>query len=150
MYKLYLGSNSSNLLNEALKDVTNKNIIYGKYGKPYLESNELYFNKSHSKDKEVIVTSNYEIGVDIEHITYKENVFKKVFNKEEQKDVNESSNKSAEFTKIWVMKEAYVKMNGQGLSYGLLNVDTTKLTNVNLIIAEDYIIAVCEKERGSK
>ena len=45
------------------------------------------------------------------------------------------------------MKEAFVKMKGQGISYGLQNVDTTRLKKqIKLISNEKYIIAICQSE----
>ena len=61
---------SSYLLNYVLyfHQVKNKNIIYNFYNKPYLESKEIFFNISHSKDYVAVVLSNDEVGVDVEEL----------------------------------------------------------------------------------
>ena len=152
MYKLFTKENttSKDLLKDVLKNelnITNYELTFNKYNKPYLKNRNIYFNISHDKNTTVLVTSDKEIGVDIEYYTYKENVMKKYYNEFEQQEIINSNNKEYEFTRIWVMKEAFVKMKGQGISYGLQNVDTTRLKKqIKLISNEKYIIAICQSE----
>lgn len=152
MYKLFTKENttSKDLLKDVLKNelnITNYELTFNKYNKPYLKNRNIYFNISHDKKTTVLVTSDKEIGVDIEYYTYKESVMKKYYNEFEQQEIINSNNKEYEFTRIWVMKEAFVKMKGQGISYGLQNVDTTRLKKqIKLISNEKYIIAICQSE----
>ena len=152
MYKLFTKENttSKDLLKDVLKNelnITNYELTFNKYNKPYLKNRNIYFNISHDKNTTVLVTSDKEIGVDIEYYTYKESVMKKYYNEFEQQEIINSNNKEYEFTRIWVMKEAFVKMKGQGISYGLQNVDTTRLKKqIKLISNEKYIIALCQSE----
>ena len=151
MYKIYLEENTSSkaLLTKVLQEnyIANKEIIYNAYGKPYLKNNELYFNISHDKNITVLVTSDKEIGVDLEYLTYRPSVVKKYFNLKEQNIIKKSRRKEYDFTKIWVMKEAYVKMKGIGITYGLQNVDTAVLANkFEIIDKDDYLIAICRNE----
>lgn len=152
MYKLFTKENttSKDLLKDVLKNelnITNYELTFNKYNKPYLKNRNIYFNISHDKNTTVLVTSDKEIGVDIEYYTYKESVMKKYYNEFEQQEIINSNNKEYEFTRIWVMKEAFVKMKGQGISYGLQNVDTTILKKqIKLISNEKYIIAICQSE----
>lgn len=152
MYKLFTKENttSKDLLKDVLKNelnITNYELTFNKYNKPYLKNRNIYFNISHDKNTTVLVTSDKEIGVDIEYYTYKESVMKKYYNEFEQQEIINSNNKEYEFTRIWVMKEAFVKMKGKGISYGLQNVDTTRLKKqIKLISNEKYIIAICQSE----
>ena len=152
MYKLFTKENttSKDLLKDVLKNelnITNYELTFNKYNKPYLKNRNIYFNISHDKNTTVLVTSDKEIGVDIEYYTYKESVMKKYYNEFEQQEIINSNNKEYEFTRIWVMKEAFVKIKGQGISYGLQNVDTTRLKKqFKLISNEKYIIAICQSE----
>lgn len=148
MYKLYLKENIdskeflSNILNSI--NITNFEIVYNEYNKPYLKNNEIYFSISHSKNLVAIVISDKEVGIDLEYLTYKKNALNKAYTDSEK---NLVGNDKFMFTKIWVMKEAYVKMLGKGLSYGLKNVDTIKLENrFNVINGDDYLIAIIESE----
>ena len=152
MYKLFTKENttSKDLLQDVLKNelnITNYELTFNKYNKPYLKDSNIYFNISHDKNTTILVISDKEIGVDIEYYTYKESVMKKYYNEFEQQEIINSNNKEYEFTRIWVMKEAFVKMKGQGISYGLQNVDTTRLKKqIKLISNEKYIIAICQSE----
>lgn len=144
MYKLYISKNkdSKEFLKEILKENNiNSNIIYNENNKPYLENSNYYFNISHSKDYIVCVLSNNEIGIDIEKITYKENIVNRFFNEKEKI----KSTNSKEFTIIWTKKESYLKCLGLSTEYGLKNIDTTIL-EYDVIDLEDYIISIYEKK----
>ena len=97
MYKLYLEKNisSKELLTKILEkeNAANIEIVYNEHGKPYLKNNELYFNLSHDRNMTVLVTSNKEIGVDLEYLTYKPSVVNKYFTPREQEIIKNSKNK---------------------------------------------------------
>lgn len=152
MYKLYIkeNTNSKELLKECLKkdfNISNYEIIFNDYNKPYLKNEKIYFNISHDNGTTVLVISDKEIGVDLEYYIFKESVVRKYFTNNEQNEILNSANKEYDFTRIWVMKEAFVKMKGIGISYGLMNVDTTKIKDkIELIENERYLIAICKSE----
>lgn len=149
MYKLYIEKNitSHELLNKVLHlhGINKYTLVYNEFGKPYLENNLLFFNISHDKDITVLVISDKEIGIDLEYLTYRKSVICKYFNEKEQQIMKKSNNLEYDFTKIWVMKESFVKKKGIGLQFGLKNVDTTKITNqIDLIDKGNYLIAICK------
>lgn len=143
MIKLYIKENikSEELLKEVFKEfnITDE-IIYNEYKKPYLKNNSYFFNLSHSNNVTVCALSDKEIGIDIEAITMKEKIIKKICNENELKQIKNAD----DFTKIWTKKEAYVKYVGIGLSYGLENVDTTKLKFTTKKY-KDYYISIYEE-----
>lgn len=152
MYKLYIEKNisSQDFLSKILKEnynIDKYELIYNEYGKPFLKDNNLFFNISHDNNLVVIAISDKNIGIDIEYLTYNRFVLKKCFNEKEQHKVNDKVNKEKEFTKIWVMKEAYVKMKGTGIITDLKDIDTTKIKNIDIIDNEEYIIAICKDSR---
>ncbi|WP_278555013.1 4'-phosphopantetheinyl transferase family protein [Parvimonas micra] len=102
---------SSNLKLEQLK------ISKNKYGKLFEKS--CYFNISHCKNYVVCSLSDKMVGVDIEDIIQKDisiKTFDKHFTLEEQKYLQNSKTKRREaFTKLWVLKESYIKYLGYGL-----------------------------------
>ena len=152
MYRLYIkeNANAKELLKESLKkdyNISEYEIIYNEYNKPYLKNEKIYFNISHSNGTIVLVISDKEIGVDVEYFVYKESVVRKYFTNNEQNEILNSKNKVYDFTRIWVMKEAFVKMKGIGISYGLININTTKIKEqIELIENEKYLIAICKSE----
>lgn len=147
MYKLYIEKNISSydLLKKILKEEYNIDsftIIKNEFGKPYLKDNQLYFSISHDIDTCAIAISSSEIGIDLEYLNYNEKVINKYFYDAEKEIMAKSNNLKYDFTKIWVKKEAYLKMKGTGLNFGKENVDTTKI-DAKIIDYNDYLIAVC-------
>lgn len=145
MNKLYIEKNitSEDLLAKVCKEYNiDKKIIYNEYGKPYIKDNPIYFNISHSGDYTVLAISDQEIGIDIEKITMREKVIKKVCNEEEKKLIKTQE----DFTLMWVKKESYVKYLGIGLAYDLINVDTLKL-NFYIIKFDNYYISIYKENK---
>ena len=148
MYKLYIEKNisSHDLLKKILKEeysIDSFTIIKNEFGKPYLKDNQLYFSISHDIDTCAIAISSSEIGIDLEYLNYNERVINKYFYDAEKEIMAKSNNLKYDFTKIWVKKEAYLKMKGTGLNFGKENVDTTKI-DAKIIDYNDYLITVCE------
>ncbi len=141
MYKLYIGKRLTT--EEILKrHIFLDEIVYNEYGKPYFKNNPIFFNVSHSGDYTVLLVSDKECGIDIQKLTFKKNVINKVCTEIEKNNIKNAF----DFTKIWVKKESYVKMIGQGISYGLKNVDTNKIKNIKVKKYKNYYIAICLKE----
>lgn len=144
MYKIFIEKNTSTkaLLDKVLKRLNiSDEIIYNEYGKPYLKSNKIYFSLSDSKEYTVCAISDKEIGVDIEHINYKDKVIKKVCIEEEINHIKTPE----DFTIMWVKKESYSKLIGLGLSYDLKKIDTNK-NKFDIFKKGDYYIGVSTKK----
>jgi len=138
-------------LKRILKDEFNYQkieLIYNKYGKPYLENNPLYFNISHCSNYIAIAISDKEIGIDIERFDhYRESLIEKVCSIEEIKEIENSDNKDVEFIRIWCMKESLVKCEGRGIKLNMKDVLREKEKyNFNIYRYEKYLISVCEKK----
>ena len=128
---------------------------YNDYGKPYLLNNpSLYFNLSNSHRVALYaITMSREVGIDIElmrnDICVKD-IAERFFSFEEI--IACSCRRPHEdqylegFYRIWTLKEAYTKVIGQGLSFGLnrfttnINVDTVKMDGL-LTVDEDPNLA---------
>lgn len=99
-----------------------------KYGKPYLSKGKnLYFNVSHTDTIAVVgVSLACEIGVDVEstnrQLINKELIANKFFHKQEKEDLEKSNNYELDFIYLWAIKEAFLKMKGIGIGYGLNNI----------------------------
>ncbi|MGN0621070.1 MAG: 4'-phosphopantetheinyl transferase family protein [Porcipelethomonas sp.] len=123
--------------------INNPQIVYGRYGKPYLKDYpDIYFNISHCPKGCICAVSDREIGVDIQDIRpFSWNIAKRVCCERELKILQNATDKDKTFTKIWAMKESYLKMTGNGIT-DMLFADTTKLTNqIDVFENEDYVIA---------
>ena len=62
--------NRDNFFREILKlmEIKEYNVIKNKYGKPYFEKENIYFNLSHSKEYIAAAFYKKEIGIDIQDI----------------------------------------------------------------------------------
>lgn len=91
-------------------------IVSSSCGKPYIMGrDDLFFNVSNSGDYVAIAVSDREVGLDIQKpVDVSDSLIKKVISltdRERFKDLIETS-----FNAIWAIKEAYVKLTGEGIS----------------------------------
>lgn len=95
-------------------------IAYGEFGKPYLSDYPgVHFNISHSRQYVACAVCSEPIGIDVQVIgCYRRDVAKRVCSSIELSQIETSVEQAAEFTKIWTMKEAYVKRTGLGIGNG--------------------------------
>lgn len=109
----------------------NIKIRKNKFGKPYLDGvPSFFFNVSHSNNRLAIAVSLYsEVGVDIEFIQSDFNsiydIAKDNFSNEECGYIFSGHCKQLSFerfTKLWTLKEAYLKALGVGLSKNMSEV----------------------------
>ncbi len=152
-------------LNQGLKEfnLKEKDLIIkeNQFGKPIFESKkDIKFNISHSKDTVIAVISNKEVGCDVEKLRkYNENIIKKYFSNEEIDFIKTSKNKDEAFTRIWTLKESFLKAVGIGLIQHMneisiipkddfieidQNIDNRKWVLKEVQIDDNYI-AVCEE-----
>lgn len=126
---------------------------YDNYGKPYLLNNaSLYFNLSDShKVALYAITKNREVGIDIESIRGNlrtNDIVKRFFSPDEITAFRRlpQNQHLAGFFRIWTLKEAYIKVIRQGMSFGLnrfttnVNVDAVKMDGL-LTVDEDPNLA---------
>lgn len=108
---------------------------FGEMGKPYFPAHpDVHFNISHCEGLAVCLYSAYECGADCESIrTYKQRTAERVCSPEELAALDKAQDKDYLFTRLWTLKEAYVKAIGIGISY--------PLREVSFAFAEDRIIA---------
>lgn len=130
-------------------NIKNPKIAYGVHGKPYLtEYPDIYFNISHCQKGCVCVISDHEIGVDIQDIRpFSWNIARRVCCNNELKMLECADEKARLFTKIWAMKESYVKMTGEGIA-SISSVNTTVIRNEIMVFEKDiFVISLSENRR---
>lgn len=120
-------------------DVHERGICRGEFGKPYLCSSEMYFNLSHCGEVNVCAVAEGEVGVDVQKICWKPRVLKRACSAEEATGIRTAE----DFTRMWVLKESFVKCDGRGLAYGLKKVDTRNLKKSKVWRWGDFLIAAC-------
>ena len=118
---------------------------YGEHGKPYLaEYPDVYFNISHCSCGCAVAVADSPIGVDIQDIrSFSWEIARRVCCKEELELLERSSDRDREFTRIWAMKESYVKMTGQGIGCDLVGINTLSNKKVQISDIANGVIALC-------
>ena len=120
-----------------------EDIYYNSLKKPYVKNN-LYFNISHSKEYIVFVSSDSEIGIDIESIDEKNlRILDYAFNKKEIDYIKNGEGFNSikdRFTYIWTIKESLFKASGIEEYIEPRNIDTFKRTISDNSINEKGII----------
>jgi 4'-phosphopantetheinyl transferase len=123
-------------------DPSGLSFAQGENGKPYLRpgSGDVFFNLSHSGDYTLIaVTKCLRVGVDIEGIRSNIDFLdlsRKFFSPSECAwlDGQPLSKQVVAFFRLWVMKEAFLKATGVGLSDSLNEIDVTFTSNGNAAV----------------
>lgn len=97
---------------------------FGKYGKPFFaEYPDIFFNLSHCSGLAVCLFSDAECGADAEPIRQvRMRIAGRVFSDEELCTLQNAENPDLFFTRLWTLKEAYVKAIGVGVSYPMREV----------------------------
>lgn len=132
-------------------------------GKPFFTDYEhLYFNASHSKNVAICSFSDSEVGCDVQSLCKgNQDIAKRFFTQKEydyicnnEEYADEKLTADEKFTRLWAIKEAYLKLDGSGLSEGLssfnvfIDKNNVKINDDNGICIKeyrfkDYFIAVC-------
>ena len=99
---------------------------YGEHGKPFIIGHpDIHFNISHCHEAVVCAVSDKPVGVDVESIDrYKESVAQYTMNDREMDIIHSADNPALAFTCLWTMKEALLKLSGQGISNDMRDVLT--------------------------
>ena len=111
------------LLKKALSDIgiDSFSLEYGENGKPYLAgSSGVYFSLSHSFERVMCVLSNTEVGCDVEKVQEKSiAVAERFFAPEEIALIKGSEDSADMFSRLWTLKESFLKMTGKGMTVPL-------------------------------
>ena len=91
-------------------------ILKNRYGKPFFAESSLHFNISHCSKAVCCAVSGNNIGADIQDtVTDFESIIGVVMSEREQNLIRSSDDPCITFTKLWSLKESYVKYLGTGL-----------------------------------
>ena len=117
--------------------VDDSSLRYGEHKKPYLKENDkLFFSISHSGEYCACAFYDKEIGIDIQKIKdVSDAVIKKVATDKEYDYLSSLDNieRRGEFTRLWTVKESYVKFLGKGLSLSFQKIEMTFDEEIKLI-----------------
>lgn len=131
--------------------------LYGEKGKPYFKEIPLFFSLSHSGEYVFCAFSRQELGADIQFqrsgikLEAEERIVRKFFSESEQKTWRHCVTKKEQeqlFYKLWTRKEAYGKLNGEGI----VAATSVDVLNVRGVVWEEherldgYRITVCKRQ----
>ncbi len=154
------------LLRRALSDagVDEAVFVYGEHGKPRLAGDPgVHFNLAHAGDRAMCVVSNNRVGCDVERIGRRgTGVAERFFAPEEYERILAAPEpeRDALFTRLWALKESFLKVTGLGLSLPLgsfamdlsgkavtvrQDVDQNDYRFFELENGDEYRYAVCEQ-----
>lgn len=140
------------LLGQAIREQTGYtfeqlDIRRDEHGKPYSAAHpEICFSLSHCETAYACIVGTAPVGIDVERKFHpKESLIKKVCHPEEFALLArmEDRLRAGQFRYLWSLKEAYVKMDGRGLGYGM---DRANFASLLPIEAEpgEWIQKTCE------
>lgn len=147
------------LLKKALSDIgiTDCDIRYSEYGKPYSAGKDIFFSLSHSEKAVMCAVSEMEIGADTEKITaFEPGIAERFFHrKESEMLLNAPNSEKAElFFRLWTLKESFTKALGLGMSqpFNSFFIDITKepATVCRDITDEEYFFKEYKTDDGYK
>lgn len=93
-------------------------------GKPFFRDSGICFNLSHSADCVCCGIAGCKIGVDIEQqVTQYEELLDYTMSREEREQIQKAPRPREAFTRLWTLKESYLKCTGQGLTDALGTID---------------------------
>lgn len=132
----------------------------GYRGKPYIENSPFHFNISHADGIVVCALSQSEIGVDAESIReVSDRVMRRCYSDSEIEYINSCEDKNVAFTRLWTLKESYVKLTGEGVGTDLKSVSfdlknetafSDKLAFSQFILNDRHVISVCTNGDSGK
>ena len=115
-------------------------------GKPYFPGSSWHFSISHTPKHAFCVLSRNNIGIDAEEIDRKVNLklAEKILSPGEKQQFDAAENKDKALLTFWVLKEAAVKLSGEGLR-GYPNHTNFSLEDPRVTELDGCIVAVMEE-----
>ena len=117
---------------------------YGEHGKPFIVGHpEIHFNISHCREAVLCVVSDKPVGADVESIReYNESLVHYTMNDDEQALIYSSPRPDVAFIRLWTMKEAVLKLSGEGIRNDMKTVLTGYAGEIQTVETERYICSV--------
>lgn len=117
----------------------------GEHGKPFFTLlPEIHYNITHSGKYVACVFADQPVGIDIQE--HREVSFDKILSRmvreEEKEKILASENMTEEFFRAWVLREAFIKWTGEGLSRDLRTISMSEGWHSFLPVSEGYSGAI--------
>ena len=142
------------LLETALKQERNIKLSeeprgVGEHGKPFLSYRPgVHYNISHSGAYVVCVLADQEVGIDIQihrKVNY-DRMLRRMVTEKEREEILKRPDLEQEFFRQWVIREAFIKWTGEGLSRDLRTISLDEGSYILLDLGEDYSGAIWSQD----
>ena len=116
-------------------------------GKPYFAEGTLHFSISHTKSHVFCVLSERPVGIDAEEMDRAVNLrlAEKILSPTERIRFEQAQDKQAALLKFWVLKEAAVKLSGEGLR-GYPNHTDFDPEDPRVKMIDEHYVAILEED----
>ena len=116
-------------------------------GKPYFAEGTLHFSISHTKSHVFCVLSERPVGIDAERMDRAVNLrlAEKILSPTEKNRFEQAQDKQAALLKLWVLKEAAVKLSGEGLR-GYPNHTDFDPEDPRVKMIDEHYVAILEED----
>lgn len=136
-------------------------LSFSERGKPYFKNSAVRFNLSHSGSMVCAAVSAEEIGVDVQKKSlFSQSVKKRVFCITELEMGENQPDPNMFFTRLWAIKESYLKQTGVGIAFDFKSLDFSKECRGDYFEKDglcytvnetgDYCFSVCTPEKGEQ
>ena len=140
------------LLCQGLKEeygITEKPVFeYGPHGKPSIVGHpEIHFNLSHCREAALCYVSDRPVGVDVESMRRcSDSLISYTMNAHEQDVIRRADNPTLEFIRLWTMKEAVLKLTGEGIRNNIRDILDRTDVHIDTVVSNDsrYIYSICQ------
>ena len=117
----------------------------GEHGKPFLTLQpKIHYTITHSGKYVMCIIADQEIGIDVQvhkKVNY-ERMLERMVSPAQRIEILEGEDPEKEFFRQWVLREAYIKWTGEGLSRDLRTIPMNEGTYALLDLDEGYSGAV--------
>lgn len=120
---------------------------YGEHGKPFIVGHpEIHFNLSHCREAVVCYLSDRPVGVDVESMRrFSDSLVSYTMNVQEQELIRQSDNPTLLFIRLWTMKEAVLKLTGEGIRNNIRDILERDDVHIETVVSDDnrYVYSTC-------
>ena len=129
--------------------ITEKPVFeYGEHGKPFIVGHpDIHFNLSHCREAALCYVSDRPVGVDVESMRRcSDSLISYTMNASEQVLIQASDNPILEFIRLWTMKEAVLKLTGEGIRNNIRDILDRTDVRIETVVSDDsrYVYSICQ------
>lgn len=128
--------------------ITEKPVFeYGEHGKPFIVGHpDIHFNLSHCREAAVCFVGDRPVGIDVESMRRcSDSLISYTMCARECEQIRQSDDPTLAFIRLWTMKEAVLKLTGQGITNNIREVLDRTDVRIETVVSADnrYVYSIC-------